>query len=105
MLDKWAVHLGGGLTHRLNKDDATMIKENDLAVTGESGMQAIVQLLSTIDVNDYVAPSLNWKLPTKKMPSLPASTWKQRQEGDSIASITCPHVGQLWSRTKQGDGW
>ena len=35
MLDKWAVHLGGGLTHRLNKDDATMIKENDLAVSGD----------------------------------------------------------------------
>ncbi|MDP6188537.1 MAG: hypothetical protein QF699_04355, partial [Candidatus Poseidoniaceae archaeon] len=31
LMDKWAVHLGGGLTHRLNKFDATMIKENDLA--------------------------------------------------------------------------
>ncbi len=31
MLDKWAVHLGGGLTHRLTRGDATMIKENDLA--------------------------------------------------------------------------
>ena len=32
LLDKWAVHLGGGLTHRLSKEDAKMIKENDLAV-------------------------------------------------------------------------
>tara|TARA_B100000767_G_scaffold275004_1_gene309986 strand:+ start:3552 stop:4424 length:873 start_codon:yes stop_codon:yes gene_type:complete len=32
MLDKWAVHMGGGLTHRLSKRDARMIKENDLAV-------------------------------------------------------------------------
>ena len=31
LLDKWAVHMGGGLSHRLNKNDATMIKENDLA--------------------------------------------------------------------------
>jgi len=31
LLDKWAVHLGGGFTHRLNKFDALMIKENDLA--------------------------------------------------------------------------
>ena len=31
LLDKWAVHLGGGLTHRLSKQDARMIKENDLA--------------------------------------------------------------------------
>ncbi|MEE2630294.1 MAG: hypothetical protein VX492_05550 [Candidatus Thermoplasmatota archaeon] len=32
LLDKWAVHVGGGLTHRLNREDALMIKENDLAV-------------------------------------------------------------------------
>ena len=31
VLDKWAVHLGGGLTHRLDRNDALMIKENDLA--------------------------------------------------------------------------
>ena len=27
LLDKWAVHLGGGLTHRLTRKDALMIKE------------------------------------------------------------------------------
>jgi nicotinate-nucleotide pyrophosphorylase (carboxylating) len=32
LLDKWAVHVGGGLTHRLDRSDALMIKENDLAV-------------------------------------------------------------------------
>jgi len=31
LLDKWAVHIGGGLTHRLSRADALMIKENDLA--------------------------------------------------------------------------
>ena len=31
LLDKWAVHMGGGLSHRLNKNEAMMIKENDLA--------------------------------------------------------------------------
>ncbi len=30
LLDKWAVHVGGGLTHRLSRADALMIKENDL---------------------------------------------------------------------------
>lgn len=30
LMDKWAVHLGGGLTHRLSRTDACMIKENDL---------------------------------------------------------------------------
>mgnify|MGYP001372752996 CR=1 FL=1 len=31
LLDKWAVHMGGALTHRLDRNDALMIKENDLA--------------------------------------------------------------------------
>ncbi len=31
VLDKWAVHLGGCMTHRLDRNDAVMIKENDLA--------------------------------------------------------------------------
>ena len=31
ILDKWAVHVGGGLTHRLSKLDSLMVKENDLA--------------------------------------------------------------------------
>jgi len=33
LLDKWAVHIGGGLTHRLSRSDALMIKENDLSVS------------------------------------------------------------------------
>jgi len=33
LLDKWAVHIGGGLTHRLSRSDALMIKENDLGVS------------------------------------------------------------------------
>ena len=31
LLDKWAVHMGGGMTHRLTRSDARMLKENDLA--------------------------------------------------------------------------
>ena len=31
LLDKWGVHLGGGLTHRLNRKDAKMLKENDFS--------------------------------------------------------------------------
>lgn len=34
LLDKWAVMVGGGLTHRLNKSDALMLKENDLTKWG-----------------------------------------------------------------------
>jgi len=35
LLDKWAVNIGGGLTHRLDRKDALMIKENDLASAKE----------------------------------------------------------------------
>ena len=86
LLDKWAVHLGGGLTHRLNKDDATMIKENDLAVAGESGMQAIVQLLSTMDVANCGA-FLELEVTNEKDAIVAATTWKQRQEGESLPQL------------------
>ena len=86
MLDKWAVHLGGGLTHRLNKDDATMIKENDLAVSGEGGIQAIVQLLSTMDVADCGA-FLELEVTNEKDAIIAASTWKQRQESESLPQL------------------
>jgi len=36
-LDKAAVAIGGGLTHRIHRADALMLKENDLASTAEEG--------------------------------------------------------------------
>ena len=33
VLDKWAVHIGGGLTHRLDRSDGLMIKENDFSMS------------------------------------------------------------------------
>ena len=36
VLDKWAVHTGGGLTHRIDRSDAPMIKENDIATSNLS---------------------------------------------------------------------
>ena len=37
VLDKAAVAVGGGLTHRINRADALMLKENDLASAAEEG--------------------------------------------------------------------
>ena len=48
LLDKWAVHLGGGLTHRLDKNDALMLKENDLV-----SMDSIESALSSIDPREW----------------------------------------------------
>ena len=53
LLDKWAVHMGGGLTHRLTKQDAMMVKENDLASMHEemeSHEQRLVTFLSDVDM-------------------------------------------------------
>jgi nicotinate-nucleotide pyrophosphorylase (carboxylating) len=86
LLDKWAVHLGGGLTHRLNKDDATMIKENDLAVTGQSGIQAIIALLSTMDVSECGA-FLELEVTNEKDAIVAATTWKQRQDSESLPQL------------------
>ena len=51
LMDKWAVHVGGGLTHRLSRTDALMIKENDLSVIGSRyGIEsAISSAISSID--------------------------------------------------------
>ena len=56
LLDKWAVHRGGGLTHRLDRSDALMLKENDLAVMteeGEDDLGAIRRVVSSIDMDEY----------------------------------------------------
>ena len=53
LLDKWAVHVGGGLTHRLSRSDALMIKENDLKVNSsdiESG-HPISSAISSVDMD------------------------------------------------------
>ena len=53
VLDKWAVHVGGGLTHRLYRSDALMLKENDFASArkiGESQTDAMRKRISNIDL-------------------------------------------------------
>jgi len=51
LLDKWAIHVGGGLTHRLNRNDALMMKENDfisLKFHNESNSETIKRVMSNI---------------------------------------------------------
>ncbi len=51
LMDKWAVHVGGGLTHRLSREDALMIKENDLAIIEPNGdsQSCIPSVIASID--------------------------------------------------------
>lgn len=53
LLDKWAVYIGGGLTHRLDREDALMLKENDLASVknkDEDELSTLRRMISRIDL-------------------------------------------------------
>ncbi len=53
LLDKWAVHIGGGLTHRLDREDALMLKENDVASeqkNGEDEIDTLKRIMMNIDL-------------------------------------------------------
>ena len=85
ILDKWAVHVGGGLTHRLFRSDALMLKENDFASvrkTGESQKDGMRKLISNIDL------SKNSKFTVIEVQSLDeaisaAETWSEKQKNNS----------------------
>ena len=81
LLDKWAVHLGGGLTHRLSKQDAKMIKENDLAVMYpelDSNGARISKYLSEVDPNECGA-FLEVEVREEKEAIMAAFTWSERR--------------------------
>ena len=85
ILDKWAVHVGGGLTHRLFRSDALMLKENDFASARESGENlndAIKKLISGIDLEK------NSKFTVVEVQNineaiLAAETWSEKQREKS----------------------
>ena len=55
LLDKWAVHLGGGMTHRLTRTDARMLKENDLASLARSDERlphTVSRVLKELDLEE-----------------------------------------------------
>ena len=60
LMDKWAVNVGGGYTHRLNRGDALMIKENDFAASkkkGELYIDTIGRVINEIDdlkIHDFI---------------------------------------------------
>lgn len=81
LLDKWAVHLGGGLTHRLSKQDAKMIKENDLAVMYpelDSNGARISKYLSEVDPSECGA-FLEVEVREEKEAIMSAFTWSERR--------------------------
>lgn len=84
LLDKWAVHLGGGLTHRLNREDALMIKENDLAsMDGNStdNNERIAKFIQDIDLTQ-INSFLEIEVRTEKEAITAAAIW-QNTHGES----------------------
>jgi len=81
LLDKWAVHLGGGLTHRLTKQDAMMIKENDLAVMYpdiDSNGARISKFLSEVNPSECGA-FLEVEVREEKEAIMAAFTWSEKR--------------------------
>ncbi|MAK32952.1 MAG: hypothetical protein CL386_03080 [Acidiferrobacter sp.] len=81
LLDKWAVHVGGGLTHRLSRSDALMIKENDLAVMGLEGFRdgSIRGAVSSIDLELHASFSVI-EVRNSDQAVAAASAWSEIQE-------------------------
>ena len=81
LLDKWAVHLGGGLTHRLTKQDAVMIKENDLAVMYpeiDSNGARISKYLGEVNPDECGA-FIEVEVREEKEAIMAAFTWSERR--------------------------
>lgn len=83
LLDKWAVHLGGGLTHRLTRNDALMIKENDLASMGDSddgNEKKIAELIQSLDLSQLES-FIEIEVRNEKEAVTAAAMWQQSQQG------------------------
>ena len=85
ILDKWAVHIGGGLTHRLFRSDALMLKENDFASAIESGEDqndSIKKLISEIDLEKNSKFTII-EVQNINEAILAAQTWSEKQRENS----------------------
>lgn len=84
LLDKWAVHMGGGLSHRLNKNEAMMIKENDLASMYQElgdNSSRIAHFLQEVDFNTCGA-FLEIETREQKEALTAAAIWNQKEIDD-----------------------
>ncbi len=89
LLDKWAVHLGGGLTHRLSRSDARMVKENDLAVMYpdlDNNAARISMFLKEVDFTE-VGAFLEIEVREEKEAIMAAFSWSERRMVDGLDRI------------------
>lgn len=90
LLDKWAVHMGGGLTHRLDRSDALMVKENDLpalAPEASDELSAISQVVMEIDMKTHASFTVI-EVRNREQALAAASAWAEAQvERDECEKI------------------
>jgi len=88
VLDKAAVAVGGGLTHRLSRTDALMLKENDLASTsvhGERGALLVRNTLRDLPL-ETAGPFVTVEVRSLDEALAAAETWAERmlETGEDI---------------------
>ena len=89
LLDKYAVHVGGGLSHRLDKMDAKMVKENDLAAMvelGDSQIARIVAYLQQVNMEE-TGSFLELEVQDAKEAITAAATWSARMKDEEVARL------------------
>ena len=94
VLDKWAVHLGGCLTHRLNRRDALMLKENDLVAYGEDEVSRVQAAVASLEPNDDHA-FIEIETTSAKQALTAALAWSQHRAsmGDTPLVIMLDNLG------------
>ena len=100
LLDKWAVHLGGALTHRLDRNDALMLKENDLAAQypQHKSSDRIKFALENIDFQSSGA-FIIIEVRNKEEAIIAAKTWDSLQKNkpltimlDNMEAVECDKI-------------
>ncbi len=103
LLDKWAVHMGGALTHRLDRNDALMLKENDLAAQYPklNPQDRIKSALMHLNIENIGAFAII-EVRNKDEALIAAETWESTDNGksltimlDNIPVIECNNIIKL----------
>jgi len=89
LLDKWAVHIGGGLTHRLDREDALMLKENDFSSAKkeyEGTIEVIERVISEIDLG-IDSSFIIVEVQNEEQAMAATKIWKLQNENKNIQPI------------------
>lgn len=96
LLDKKAVHAGGGGTHRLSLSDAILIKTNHLRLAGEAQGKTLEQAIQSAWSNRGCAAFVEVEVTNIEEAVVAAGTFRNLRELDS-----CPSVLMLDNFTSQ----